>query len=102
MRRRRQYPKDRCIHELFEEQVEKTPGRDRGRMYGEQSLSYAELNRQANQLAHYLIGMGVQPEEPDSDLRGAGSLGMVVGLLGDLEGRSSVCAPGSNITPRNG
>ncbi|MDE1478876.1 AMP-binding protein, partial [Xenorhabdus bovienii] len=42
-----------CIHELFERQVEKTPDAVAVR-FGEQSLSYAELNRRANQLARFL------------------------------------------------
>ncbi|WP_038214517.1 AMP-binding protein, partial [Xenorhabdus bovienii] len=42
-----------CIHELFERQVEKTPDAVAVR-FGEQSLSYAELNRRANRLARFL------------------------------------------------
>jgi amino acid adenylation domain-containing protein len=46
------------IHELFESQVERTPGAVAVR-YENQSLTYAELNRKANQLAHYLREQGV-------------------------------------------
>jgi len=56
------YPQDKCIHELFEEQVERTPDAlavsDRS-----QRLSYRELNQRANQLARYLRELGVSPEE---------------------------------------
>jgi non-ribosomal peptide synthetase component F len=47
------YPRDRCIHQLFEEQVERTPNA-RAVVFGEMQLTYDELNCRANQLAHYL------------------------------------------------
>ena len=47
------YPKDKCIHELFETQVEKTPDTI-AVVFDDQRLTYRELNRRANQLAHYL------------------------------------------------
>jgi len=57
-----EYPNDKCIHQLFEEQVEKTPDAVAVVFEGEQ-LTYQELNQQANQLAHYLrsfeVGSGV-------------------------------------------
>jgi len=55
------YPSERCIHELFEEQVDKTPDRV-AVVYDEQQVSYAELNQRANQLAHYLRkrGLGIE------------------------------------------
>ncbi len=51
----------RCAHELFEQQAAQTPDNVAVRC-GEQSLTYAELNRRANQLAHYLRALGVGPE----------------------------------------
>ena len=48
-----EYPKDRCIHELFEEQVERAPD-SVAVVYEQQSLTYRELNSRANQLAHHL------------------------------------------------
>ena len=48
-----EYPQDRCIHELFEEQVERTPQAVAVTYEGER-LTYTELNEQANRLAHYL------------------------------------------------
>ena len=50
-----------CVHELFEEQVEKQPEAV-AVVYGEESLSYGELNVRANRLAHYLRGMGVKAD----------------------------------------
>jgi non-ribosomal peptide synthetase component F len=55
------YPKDKCIHELFEEQVTKTPDAV-AVIYEDQQLTYAELNSKSNQLAHYLRSLGVRPD----------------------------------------
>ncbi|MGE5820443.1 MAG: condensation domain-containing protein, partial [Deltaproteobacteria bacterium] len=56
------YPKDSCIHELFEERVERTPNAVAVRFEGKQ-VTYRELNARANQLAHYLQRLGVGPEK---------------------------------------
>ncbi|WP_306423302.1 non-ribosomal peptide synthetase [Nostoc favosum] len=77
------YPQDKCIHELFESQVEKTPDAV-AVVFENQQLSYRELNRRANQLAHYLQKLGVKPEV----LVGIcveRSLEMVIGLLAILK-----------------
>ncbi len=55
------YPRARCAHELFEEQAERTPDVTAVVCEGQQ-LSYAELNRGANQLAYLLRDVGVGPE----------------------------------------
>ncbi|MDQ1610281.1 MAG: hypothetical protein QOG00_212 [Pyrinomonadaceae bacterium] len=57
---RTDYPHDRSIHELFEEQAERTPDRT-AVVFQDEELSYGELNRRANQLAHYLAARGVEP-----------------------------------------
>ena len=78
-----EYPQDRCIHQLFEAQVEKTPDAI-ALTFEDHSLSYAELNAKANQLAHYLIERGIGPDV----LVGIcleRSLEMVIGLLGILK-----------------
>src|SRR5262249_33336145 len=77
------YPKDSCIHELFEAQVDRTPEAIAVQFEGKQ-LTYRQLNSLANQLARYLRGLGVGPEK----LVGIcveRSLEMVVGLLGILK-----------------
>ncbi|NET13338.1 MAG: amino acid adenylation domain-containing protein, partial [Okeania sp. SIO1H6] len=82
-----EYPADKCIHQLFEEQVEKTPDAVAVVFEGEQ-LTYQQLNAKANQLAHYLQSLGVKPET----LVGIcveRSLEMVVGLLGILKAGGS-------------
>jgi amino acid adenylation domain-containing protein len=55
------YPKDACIHELFEVQAEQTPDAI-ALVFGEQKLTYQQLNCRANQLAHYLQTLGAGPE----------------------------------------
>jgi amino acid adenylation domain-containing protein len=78
-----EYPKDKCIHELFEEQVEKTPDSIAVSFDGQQ-LTYSELNARANQLAHYLQNRGVGPESLVAICLDR-SLQMVVVLLGILK-----------------
>ncbi len=51
----------KCLHSLFEEQVEKNPDAV-AVVYEKQQLTYRELNNRANQLAHYLQALGVKPE----------------------------------------
>jgi amino acid adenylation domain-containing protein len=77
------YPKDQCIHQLFEEQVEKSPDAI-AVVFEEQQITYRELNERANQLAHYLMKLGVGAET----LVGIcveRSIEMIVGLLGILK-----------------
>lgn len=52
---------DKCIQELFEAQVERTPDAVAVE-YRDRQLTYRQLNQQANQLAHYLRDLGVAPE----------------------------------------
>ena len=78
-----EYPQDKCIHQLFEEQVRLTPDAVAVVFEGEQ-LTYRELNERANQLAHYLRSLLVGPEV----LVGIcveRSLEIVIGLLGVLK-----------------
>ncbi|WP_373534966.1 amino acid adenylation domain-containing protein [Microcoleus sp.] len=78
-----EYPQDKCIHQLFEEQVERTPDAV-AVVFEEKQLTYRELNVKANQLAHYLQSLGLKPEV----LVGIcveRSLEMVIGLLGILK-----------------
>jgi non-ribosomal peptide synthetase component F len=56
-----EYPQDKCIHQLFEEQVELTPNAI-AVVFEQQELTYLELNQKANQLAHHLQSLGVKPE----------------------------------------
>ena len=56
------YPQAKCIHQLFEERVEIHPDAI-ALVFEQQQLTYRELNNRSNQLANYLIGLGVQPDE---------------------------------------
>ncbi|NER96525.1 MAG: amino acid adenylation domain-containing protein, partial [Symploca sp. SIO1B1] len=78
-----EYSRDKCIHQLFEEQVERTPDAV-AVVFENQQLTYRKLNQKANQLAHHLKFLGVAPEVlvgicVERDLE------MVVGLLGILK-----------------
>ena len=55
-----EYPRESCLHQLFERQVERAPGAV-AVVDGGQALTYCELNRGANQLAHRLQAVGVGP-----------------------------------------
>jgi amino acid adenylation domain-containing protein len=56
------YPRERCIHELFEAQVKQAPDAV-AVVFEDQTLTYAALNARANRLAHRLIEQGVKPDE---------------------------------------
>ena len=80
---RADYPSDLCIHQLFEAQVDRTPDAI-AVVLEDQKLTYRELNKRANQLAHYLQKLGVKPEV----LVGIcveRSLDTIVGILGILK-----------------
>ncbi|MGZ6530155.1 MAG: non-ribosomal peptide synthetase, partial [Tumebacillaceae bacterium] len=52
------FPDDRCVQELFEEQVKRTP-HAQALIFENETMTYTELNRRANQLAHHLRKRGV-------------------------------------------
>jgi amino acid adenylation domain-containing protein len=74
---------DNCIHKLFEQQVQKTPNL-LAVADGSRTLTYSELNRRANQLAHHLKKIGVTPDVPVA-LYLNSSQEMVVGALAVLK-----------------
>nr|WP_228632394.1 non-ribosomal peptide synthetase [Halomonas sp.] len=71
------------IHHVIERQAAATPEAT-ALVFEDQSLNYTELNTRANQLAHYLIGLGVKPETRVG-IAVERSIEMVVGLLGILK-----------------
>jgi amino acid adenylation domain-containing protein/non-ribosomal peptide synthase protein (TIGR01720 family) len=88
------YPQDKCIHQLFEAQVEKTPDAV-AVVFENQQLTYRELNAKANQLAHYLRKKvefvepnGSSPLQKPERLVGIcveRSFEMLIGILGILK-----------------
>ncbi|UWU82886.1 amino acid adenylation domain-containing protein [Bradyrhizobium yuanmingense] len=74
---------ERCIHELFEAQVQKAPEAV-AVVHEKERLSYGELNARANRLAHHLIELGVKPDQPVAICLER-SLAMVVGVLAILK-----------------
>jgi len=77
------YPHHYCIHQLFEEQVVKTPHAI-AVIDGEKSLTYEQLNQKANQLAYYLQNLGVKTEDLVGICIERSAL-MIIGLLGILK-----------------
>jgi aspartate racemase len=77
------YPREKTVHRLFEDQVERTPEAVAVEMEGE-GLSYGQLNERSNRLARHLQGRGVGPEVLVG-LCVERSVEMVVGLLGILK-----------------
>lgn len=71
------YPQDRCVHQLFEDQVERTPDQT-AVIFKDQTLTYSELNARANQLAHMLRQKGLKPN-------------MVVGIIMERSLEMMVC-----------
>src|SRR5262249_24032129 len=74
------YPHDACIHHLFEKQVERTSD-SIALVFEDQEITYYELNRRANQLAHYLRKLGVGPDTVVG-ISMERSLNLIVGLMG--------------------
>lgn len=77
------YKLDKCLHQLFEAQVERTPD-ETALVYEDTQLTYRELNSQANKLAHYLRHIGVGPDVPVG-ICAERSIEMVVGLYAILK-----------------
>ncbi|ANW03876.1 non-ribosomal peptide synthetase [Bradyrhizobium icense] len=77
------FPSERCIHELFAEQVRKAPEAI-ALVHEDVRLSYGELDAKANQLARHLIALGVGPDQPVAICLERG-IAMVVSLLAVLK-----------------
>ena len=77
------YPKSKCLHELFAEQAARTP-EAAAVLHEDQQITYAQLDRRSNQLAGHLKSIGVGPDAIVGLYIGR-SLDMVIGLLGILK-----------------
>lgn len=91
------YPSDKCIHQLFEEQAGRTPDAIAIEFEGRQ-LTYAELNNRSSQFANYLRERGVGPDVLVA-LFVERSLEMVIALLGILKAGGAYL-PLDRIFPR--
>ncbi|WP_223278137.1 non-ribosomal peptide synthetase [Nostoc sp. 'Peltigera membranacea cyanobiont' 232] len=80
---RKNFPVDYCLHQAFSQQVNLHPDRQ-AVSFGNQSLTYKQLNEQANQLALYLIDRGAKPELRVGLLVNR-SLEMVIAILAILK-----------------
>ena len=79
-----EYPKDKTVAELFEKQAEKTPD-NIAVVFGDEQLTYRELNERANQLAHKLRGeYGVKADDFVA-ICAKRSLEMIVGIYGIIK-----------------
>ncbi|TCP53368.1 amino acid adenylation domain-containing protein [Tumebacillus sp. BK434] len=74
------YPRDKTIQALFEEQAARTPDADAVLFAGD-NMTYRELNEQANRVAHRLLALGVQPDEPIG-ISVSRSFDLLIGVLG--------------------
>jgi amino acid adenylation domain-containing protein len=77
------FASDKCMHQLFEEQVARTPGAVALSLEG-RHLTYEELNRRANRLARKLQKQGVTPNQLVGLLTDR-SFEMIIGILGILK-----------------
>jgi amino acid adenylation domain-containing protein len=91
-----EFRNEQCVHEMFEEQAERTP-QAVAVEYEERELTYDELNRRANQLAHYLRELGV---EPDARVAVCTEYGFeaIIGLLAILKA-GGACVPLDSTYP---
>ena len=94
---RRDFPRDKCIHELFEEQAARAPDAV-AVVFGDQSLSYRELNHRADRLAQHLRALGVGPNVLVA-LRVERSFEMIAGLLGILKAGGAYWALEEHLPP---
>ncbi|MGB8953801.1 MAG: amino acid adenylation domain-containing protein [Tumebacillaceae bacterium] len=82
-----EFPKDLCLHQLFEQQVMRTPN-NIAVVYRDQEVTYAELNAQANRLACRLQANGAGPDVPVAICMER-SVELIVALLGVLKAGSA-------------
>lgn len=77
------YPKNKCVHQLFEEQAERNPD-SIAVVFESKQITYRELNDRADRLAHHLQNLGVEPEVVVGICLDR-SLETIVGILGVLK-----------------
>ncbi len=85
-----QYPKNQCVHELFDAQVGRVPEAI-ALKFKDEEMTYGALGARSNQLARYLQNLGAGPDTPVGLYLGRSSE-MIVGLLGVLKA-GAACLP---------
>ncbi|HEX2927042.1 MAG TPA: amino acid adenylation domain-containing protein, partial [Ruminiclostridium sp.] len=78
-----EYPSDKTVVELFEEQAGKTPD-NIAVVFEEEKITYGELNAKANQLAYKLRALGVRPDDRVAIISQRG-IGMIIGIYGIIK-----------------
>ncbi len=86
----KEYPKDKTIHQLFEEQVARTPN-NIAVLFEDKKLTYQELNNKANQLAHYLHHNYDTKADDIICLLLERSEWMIIAILGVLKSGAAYC-----------
>jgi aspartate racemase len=79
-----EYPKDKALQELFEEQAEKTPN-NLAVIFGDRKLTYQELNERSNQLARRLRERGVRPDQVVGLMVDDNTIEMIIGMISILK-----------------
>jgi amino acid adenylation domain-containing protein len=77
------YPRNKTIQQIFEEQVDKTPD-NTALIFGDRKMTYAELNEKSNRLAHTLRKYGVGPDKIVAVMTYR-SIEMMIGIMGILK-----------------
>ncbi len=78
-----EYPREKCVHELFSEQAAKTPDRT-ALVFEDRKFTYKELDEMSNSLAHFLRAKGVKPNDV-VPIIAKRSWHIIVGMLGILK-----------------
>lgn len=91
------YPQNKCIHQLFEAQVAKTPN-NIAVIFDREKITYSQLNRQADRLANHLQQQGVKPETLVGLYLERSHLA-IVGLLGILKAGAAYLPLDSALPP---
>ena len=78
-----EYPMDKTVVDLFEEQVRRTP-ENTALKFEEQTMTYAELNAKANRLAYRLRELGIKPDDHVA-LLAERSMEMIIGIIGTIK-----------------
>jgi amino acid adenylation domain-containing protein len=73
-----------CVHEIISQQAQQTPDAT-AVVFADKTLTYAELNAKSNQIAHYLLQLGIKPEARIGVYLQRSSPLLIIALLGILK-----------------